>query len=174
VAQEDVVRRGHALECRLYAEDPQKDALPSPGRVLHLSEPEGPGVRVDSGLDAGSEVTVHYDPLLSKIVTWGRDRGESIERMRDALRRTVVLGVVTNLPRLRAIVEHPAFAAGELHTGFIEEHLPELTPSPCPPAEALAAVVAALGRATDGRTAARRTVPDPWASLGPWRLGEER
>ncbi len=174
VAQEDVVRRGHALECRLYAEDPQRDDLPSPGRVLHLSEPEGPGVRVDSGLDVGSEVTVHYDPLLSKIVTWGRDRIEATERMRDALRRTVVLGVVTNLPRLRAIVEHPAFEAGELHTGFIEEHLPELTPSPCPPPEALAAVAAALGLARDGRTSARRAAPDPWESLGPWRLGEER
>jgi 3-methylcrotonyl-CoA carboxylase alpha subunit len=174
VAQDDVVRRGHALECRLYAEDPLRDDLPSPGRVLHLSEPEGPGVRVDSGLDAGSEVTVHYDPLLSKVVTWGRDRTESIERMRDALRRTVVLGVATNLPRLRAIVEHPAFAAGDLHTGFIEEHLSELTPAPCPPPEALAAVVAALGRARDGRAAERRAALDPWASLGPWRLGEER
>jgi 3-methylcrotonyl-CoA carboxylase alpha subunit len=174
VAQEDVVRRGHALECRLYAEDPQRDDLPSPGRILHLSEPEGPGVRVDSGLDEGSEVTVHYDPLLSKIVTWGRDRAESIERMGDALRRTVVLGVATNLPRLRAIVEHPAFAAGELHTGFIEEHLPELTPAPCPPPEALAAVAAALGRTRGGGALARRTAPDPWASLGPWRLGEAR
>ena len=77
--------RGHALECRLYAEDPQNDDLPSPGRVLHLSEPEGPGIRVDSGLDAGSEVTVHYDPLLAKVITWGRDRPEAIERMRDAL-----------------------------------------------------------------------------------------
>jgi 3-methylcrotonyl-CoA carboxylase alpha subunit len=172
LAQEDVAARGHALECRLYAEDPQRDDLPSPGRVLHLSEPEGPGIRVDSGLDAGSEVTVHYDPLLSKIVTWGRGRPETIERMRDALRRTVVLGVVTNLARLRAIVEHPAFAAGELDTGFIEEHLAELTPRPCPPVEAIAAVAAALGRTGDGG-GALRAVPDPWASLGPWRLGAE-
>jgi 3-methylcrotonyl-CoA carboxylase alpha subunit len=172
LAQEDVAIRGHALECRLYAEDPQRDDLPSPGRVLHLSEPEGPGIRVDSGIDAGSEVTVHYDPLLSKIVTWGRDRAESVERMRDALRRTVVLGVVTNLARLRAIVEHPAFAAGELHTGFVEEHLPELTPRPCPPLEAIAAAAAALGRAGGRGTA--RLASDPWASLGPWRLGGAR
>ena len=172
--QEDVVRRGHALECRLYAEDPQHDDLPSPGRVLHLSEPEGPGIRVDSGLDVGAEVTVHYDPLLSKIVAWGGGRGEAIERMRDALRRTVVLGVVTNLARLRAIVEHPAFAAGELHTGFIEEHLSELSPRPCPPPEALAAVAAALGHAREGGTTGRRAAPDPWSSLGAWRLGETR
>jgi 3-methylcrotonyl-CoA carboxylase alpha subunit len=174
LAQEDVAPRGHALECRLYAEDPQRDDLPSPGRVLHLAEPEGPGIRVDSGLDAGSEVTVHYDPLLSKIVTWGRDRAEAIERMRDALRRTVVLGVVTNLARLRAVVEHPAFAAGDLHTGFIEEHLPELTPSPCPPLEAIAAAAAALGLAHAGRARGQGVAPDPWTSLGPWRLGERR
>ena len=174
LAQQDVALRGHALECRLYAEDPHHDDLPSPGRVLHLSEPEGPGIRVDSGLDVGSEVSVHYDPLLSKIVTWGQDRPEAIERMRDALRRTVVLGVVTNLARLRAIVEHPAFAAGELHTGFIEEHLSELVPSPCPPLEAIAAAAAALGRRGDARAGARRSAPDPWASLGAWRLGEER
>jgi 3-methylcrotonyl-CoA carboxylase alpha subunit len=173
LAQEEVVAHGHALECRLYAEDPLRDDLPSPGRVLHLSEPEGPGVRVDSGIEADSMVTVHYDPLLSKIVTWGAGRTEAIERMREALRRTVLLGVVTNLARLRAIVEHPAFAAGEIHTGFIEEHLSLLTPRPCPPPEALAAAAAALGLAREGAKSPR-AVPDPWASLGPWRLGERR
>jgi 3-methylcrotonyl-CoA carboxylase alpha subunit len=173
--EEHIVRRGHALECRLYAEDPERDDLPSPGRILHLSEPEGPGIRVDSALAVGSEVTVHYDPLLSKIVTWGFDRREALERMRDALGRTVVLGVVTNLARLRAIVEHPAFEAGEVHTGFIEEHLRELAPRPCPPLEAVAAVAAALSghrRGGAGEPGPGRVAPDPWASLGPWRLGE--
>jgi 3-methylcrotonyl-CoA carboxylase alpha subunit len=170
---EDVVPRGHALECRLYAEDPERDDLPSPGRILHLTEPEGPGIRVDSGFATGSEVTVHYDPLLAKIVTWGLDRREALERMRDSLRRTVVLGVTTNLPRLRAIVEHPAFAAGEIHTGFIDEHLRELAPRRSPPTEAVAVVAAVLSRAgppSAGRGAGG-SVPDPWESLGPWRLG---
>jgi acetyl/propionyl-CoA carboxylase alpha subunit len=143
--------------------------------VLHLSEPEGPGIRVDSGLATGSEVSVHYDPLLSKIVTWGHDRAEATARMQDALRRTVVLGVVTNLARLRAIVEHPAFAAGELHTGFVEEHLAELTQHPCPPPAAIAAAFAALRLARDGGKGGRAPDArrDPWTSLGPWRIGEE-
>jgi 3-methylcrotonyl-CoA carboxylase alpha subunit len=163
---------GHALECRLYAEDPQHDDLPSPGRILHLAWPEGPGVRVDSGLDVGGEVTVHYDPLLAKLVTWGRDRAESIERMADALRRTAVLGVVTNLSRLQAIVDHPAFRTGELHTGFIEEHLGVPSPPPSPPAEALAALAAALHLRGEARPRPPGEAGDPWASLGPWRLGE--
>ena len=170
---EDVVSRGHALECRLYAEDPERDDLPSPGRILHLSEPDGPGIRVDSGVATGSEVTVHYDPLLAKVVTWAFDRREAIERMRAALRRTVVLGVATNLPRLRAIVEHPAFEAGELHTGFIEEHLRDLSPRRCPPPQAVAALAAALSRSgREGPGGPARSTPDPWESLGPWRLGD--
>src|SRR6185295_6442584 len=99
-AQEALLACGHALECRLYAEDPARDDLPSPGRILHLTAPEGPGVRFDSGVETGSEVTVHYDPLLAKLVTWGADRSESAARMREALRQTVVLGVATNLARL--------------------------------------------------------------------------
>ena len=172
--QEEVVARGHALECRLYAEDPRKDDLPSPGRVLHLAPPEGPGVRFDSGVATGSEVTVHYDPLLAKLVTFGGGRAEAVERMAEALSRTAVLGVVTNLIRLRAILGHPAFRAGQLHTGFIEEHLDELSPEACPSSEALAAVAAALHHPTRGpRGAARRPLPaDPWSGLGPWRLGE--
>jgi 3-methylcrotonyl-CoA carboxylase alpha subunit len=174
--QEEVVARGHALECRLYAEDPERDDLPSPGRVLHFVPPDGPGVRVDSGIAAGSEVTVHYDPLLAKLVTWGADRGEAVARMEDALARTVVLGVVTNLARLRAIVEHPAFRAGDLNTAFIDEHLRELRSPACPPAIALAAVAAALALQSvngSGR-ASKPASSSPWSELGAWRLGEGR
>jgi 3-methylcrotonyl-CoA carboxylase alpha subunit len=170
LAQSEVAGRGHALECRLYAEDPDNDDLPSPGRVLHLAAPEGPGIRFDSGIAAGSEVTVHYDPLLAKLVTWGRDRTEAVERMSAALRRTAVLGVVTNLARLQAVVAHPAFQAGDLHTGFLDEHLREMTAPACPPAEAVAAAVAALHRSRPDPRARTVSAPDPWASLGPWRL----
>jgi 3-methylcrotonyl-CoA carboxylase alpha subunit len=176
LTQDAVVSRGHALECRLSAENPAEDDLPSPGKILLFAAPDGPGVRFDGGIAAGSEVTVHYDPLLAKIITWGATRGESIERMADALRRTVVLGVVTNLQRLQAIVDHPAFRAGDLHTGFLEEHLTgaaaAAAPSPCPPAEALAAVALALPRkGTASRGGGAPRPEDPWTTLGPWRLG---
>jgi 3-methylcrotonyl-CoA carboxylase alpha subunit len=169
--QEQVQARGHALECRVYAEDPGRDDLPSPGTVLHLSAPAGPGVRFDEGVAAGSEVTVHYDPLLAKLVTWGRDRPESIDRMAAALRETVVLGVTTNVMRLQAIVDHPAFRAGALHTGFLEEHLRD-TPAPrCPPAQAVAAAVAATSLApVASGLAAAAPAADAWALLGARRL----
>jgi len=171
IAQSDVVGRGHALECRLYAEDPDNDDLPSPGRILHLAAPEGPGIRFDSGIATGSEVTVHYDPLLAKLITWGRDRPEAVERMAAALRGTAVLGVVTNLARLQAIVGHPAFRKGDLHTGFLDEHLRDTRAPACPPTEAVAAAVAALHGARPGPGARAIAAPDPWASLGPWRIG---
>jgi len=173
--QADVTSRGHALECRLYAEDPDRDDLPSPGRILLLAAPSGPGVRFDGGVETGSEVTVHYDPMLAKIVTWGRDRTESVERMRAALRTTAVLGVVTNLARLQAILDHRAFVAGQLHTHFLDEHLAELAQDGGVPAEALEAAALALerGRPDSGTGAGAgtgtRTV-DPWAALGAWRL----
>ena len=171
--QGSISSRGHALECRLSAEDPWNADLPCPGRILHFAAPEGPGVRFDGGIAAGSEVTVHYDPMIAKVVTWGATRAESIARMADALRRTVVLGVVTNLERLQAIVDHPAFHRGDLHTGFLDEHLAALTRVPCPPPQALAAAAVALGR--EARTASPAAgrgpaAPDPWQALGGWRL----
>jgi 3-methylcrotonyl-CoA carboxylase alpha subunit len=172
--QEDVVSRGHALECRLYAEDPAKDDLPSPGRILHFVAPEGPGVRFDGGVATGSEVTVHYDPMLAKIITYGRDRQESIERMLGALGETVVLGVTTNLERLRAIVSHPMFRSGDVHTHFIDEHLQETSPgSRQVPAEAIVALAAALQVAPRAGTSAGASGPvsDPWVDAGAWRLG---
>ncbi len=167
--QADVTTRGHALECRLYAEDPDRDDLPSPGRILLLASPSGPGVRFDGGVETGSEVSVHYDPMLAKIVTWGRDRGESIERMLAALRTTAVLGVVTNLARLQAILEHRAFAAGRLHTHFLDEHLAELRQDALPPLEALEAAALALGRTPSGADIGTGPV-DPWGTIGNWRL----
>jgi 3-methylcrotonyl-CoA carboxylase alpha subunit len=127
-------------------------------------------------VETGSEVTVHYDPLLAKLVTWGATREESVARMAEALRRTAVLGVTTNLERLQAIVAHPAFRRGALHTAFLEEHLQDLQRVPCPPPEAVAAAALALGpdsggAAGSGAPADRPRLADPWQTLGGWRLG---
>jgi 3-methylcrotonyl-CoA carboxylase alpha subunit len=171
-SQDEIVARGHALECRLYAEDPANDDLPSPGRVLLMAPPEGPGVRFDRGIETGSHVPVHYDPLLAKLVTWGWSREESIERMASALRSTAILGVTTNLGRLQQVVDHPLFRKGALHTHFIDEHLDELSPHPCAPDEAVAAAIVALRTGSVGPEGAAPTRPasDPWTRLGGWRL----
>jgi 3-methylcrotonyl-CoA carboxylase alpha subunit len=168
--QEGIVSRGHALECRLYAEDPENDDLPSPGRILHLVAPEGPGVRFDSGIAHGSDVTPHYDPLLAKVITWGSDRGETAARMRRALDDTVILGVATNKARLRAIVEHPAFLRGDLHTGFLDEHFAAESAHESLPREALGAALAALSLEPVSRGRHPGSNLDPWSTVGPWRL----
>jgi acetyl/propionyl-CoA carboxylase alpha subunit len=144
LTQDQIAPRGHALECRVYAEDPDNDDLPAPGRVLLCVPPIAPGVRFDAGIETGSEVTVHYDPLLAKLVTHGADRAFAIARMRAALRETVVLGLRTNLARLQAILDHPEFVAGNLHTGFLDEHKEALAKRASLPDEALAAAAAAL------------------------------
>lgn len=126
LSQNEVRRNGHAIECRLYAEDPHTH-LPSPGRIEHWQMPHGDGVRVDSGVEAGSEVTPLYDPLLAKIVAWGADRHSALLRLRGALDATVVEGVKTNLPLLRRILHHAEFVEGRYSTGLIPLILSETT-----------------------------------------------
>jgi 3-methylcrotonyl-CoA carboxylase alpha subunit len=120
-SQEDVQLRGQAIEVRLYAEDPQT-YLPAIGRLAAFEPPTGPGLRVDAGLAGGDEVTVHYDPMIAKIIVAGPDRLTAIARLQRALADTIVLGLTTNLPLLQAIAAHPAYAAGATHTGFLEQH----------------------------------------------------
>jgi acetyl-CoA carboxylase biotin carboxylase subunit len=118
-----VTPRGHAIECRIYAEDPDAGFLPSPGRVIGLRAPDGPGVRDDSGVEPGSEISIYYDPLVSKLVVWGATRAEAIARMTRALSEYEVSGVRTSLPFLRWMLGEPAFARGEFHTGYLDELL---------------------------------------------------
>ena len=118
--QEDVTWQGHAIECRVYAEDPNNNFFPSPGRITYLQTPAGPGIRDDSGVDASSEVSIHYDPLISKLAAWGRDRTEAVDRLRRALAEYHVGGIKTTLPFFRQIVCDDEFIAGQLDTGFIE------------------------------------------------------
>jgi acetyl-CoA carboxylase, biotin carboxylase subunit len=118
-AQEDLEQRGHAIECRIYAEDPDRGFLPSPGRLLAIRAPGGPGLREDSGVYEGFEVPVHYDSLLSKLVAHGATRAEAIERMRRALAEYKILGVRTTLPFLARVMRHPDFVAGNFDTSFV-------------------------------------------------------
>jgi acetyl-CoA carboxylase, biotin carboxylase subunit len=117
--QEDVRWVGHAIECRIYAEDPANNFFPSPGVIKHLQEPLGPGVRIDSGVRRLSEVSIHYDPMIAKLAVWGRTRDEAIDRLRRALDEYEVSGITTTLPFFREIVRDPEFIAGKLDTGFI-------------------------------------------------------
>lgn len=166
---------GHALECRIYAEDPAAGNLPQSGRLLLVREPNGPGVRVDSALAEGQEVTIHFDPMLAKLSTWARDRAGAIARMQEALRRFVVLGVATNIDHLQDILATPAFQAGDMSTGFLEQHMPDWPGTIDVPELALAATAVAerfgagRGRANGGDTHA--TAYDPWDAARGLRIG---
>jgi acetyl-CoA carboxylase biotin carboxylase subunit len=115
--------KGHAIECRVYAEDPDNNFLPSPGRIVALRAPAGPGIREDSGAVAGSDVPIFYDPLISKLVAWAGDRPAAIARMRRALGECVVAGVKTTLPFFAWLLEQPEFVAGAFHTTTLDEML---------------------------------------------------
>ncbi|MDE2927499.1 MAG: acetyl-CoA carboxylase biotin carboxylase subunit [Acidobacteriota bacterium] len=168
--QEDVRMRGHALECRIYAEDPDNDFLPAPGRIRDLLEPGGPGVRLDSGVYAGVEVPVHYDPLISKLVTYGPDRREALRRMKRALDEYRIAGVTTTIPFFRSLMENPGFVAGELNTGLVDElmALPGHQEQAQDPAVPLAA--AAIHRMLEeGEKKAPTAVPgSAWKTRGPF------
>ncbi|HXI61155.1 MAG TPA: acetyl-CoA carboxylase biotin carboxylase subunit [Pyrinomonadaceae bacterium] len=118
-AQDDVQLRGHAIECRVYAEDPENDFLPSPGRIDFLRVPAGTGIRDDGGVTEGDEVSIYYDPMISKLAAWGRTREEAIDRLRRALDEYAVGGIKTTLPFFREVVRDGEFIEGRLDTGFI-------------------------------------------------------
>ncbi|MFI9561612.1 ATP-binding protein [Nonomuraea endophytica] len=166
--QDEVRLRGHAVEARVYAEDPARGFLPTGGRVLALQEPSD--VRVDSSLAAGTVVGSDFDPMLSKVVAWAPTRAEALRALDRALGRTTVLGVTTNIPFLRALVTRPEVVAGELDTGLVERVLPGLELSAATPADVLA--VAALifhgAPVFHGAPAGR----DPWDVADGWRVGE--
>ena len=128
IQQQEVQQRGWAIECRIYAEDPARDFLPSPGKIQILRTPGGYGIRDDSGVYEGWEVPVHYDPMISKLCTYGRTRDEAIQRMLRALQEYTVEGIITNIPFHRWALTHPRFVSGDLDTGFIPQEyrgLPE-------------------------------------------------
>jgi 3-methylcrotonyl-CoA carboxylase alpha subunit len=120
--QSDLVQRGHAIECRVYAEDPERSFLPASGRLLKFYEPQGPGVRIDSGVMSGDEISVHYDPLIAKVIVYAENRDAAIRKMRSCLREMVVLGITTNLHFLEDVLGHPDFKRGSVDTTWVERH----------------------------------------------------
>jgi acetyl-CoA carboxylase biotin carboxylase subunit len=121
--QAELVPRGHAMECRVYAEDPLRGFAPSPGTIHHLERPSGPGVRVDGGVREGSLVPLDYDPILAKLVVWAEDRPRALSRLRRALTEYRIAGIATTLPLFRLLLDVPEFQLGELHTGLLDELL---------------------------------------------------
>ena len=175
---------GHAIECRIYAEDPDNNFLPSPGRIQHLRVPAGPGIRDDSGATAGLEVPIFYDPMISKLVAWADDRPAAVARMRRALREYVVTGIRTTVPFFTWLFSQPEFHTSAFHTTYLDEILKARNGRPFvepqPDDEDLAAVAAALQRAltprmaTNGHTAGTaQTTPAAGATRWKTRARQE-
>jgi len=166
--QATLSQRGHALECRIYAEDPANGFLPQAGPLRLYREPSGPGVRVDSGVREGDRVGVNYDPLLAKLIVHAESREAARVRALSALGDYPVLGTRTNIPFLIRLLELPAFRDGRLHTGMIDEHLAELTRQDEIPVEALVAAAFATAPAARSDSDQAATDRDPWSTLHRW------
>lgn len=166
LSQDDLRIDGHAVEARLYAEDPESGFLPSIGRLRQIAFPEGRGgIRIDSGVVAGGEISIHYDPMIAKIIAHGVDRQSAIDRLVGALDATIVEGVKTNRAFLARLVDHPAFRAGDIDTGFIERHADDLKPPADVPDRVFA--LAALSRACVWNPPPPRTM---FERAGAWRM----
>jgi 3-methylcrotonyl-CoA carboxylase alpha subunit len=174
--QDELVISGHAIEVRLYAEDPQRDFLPATGTLHHLRVPAEDGhVRVDTGVRQGDAVSIHYDPMIAKLVAWGETRDEAVRRLRDALDRYEIVGVTTNRDFLARLAAEPDFAAGGVDTGFIARHRDALIPPPgaAPPRIVAAAALGLLldqAAASEAAAAASSDPYSPWHSRQGWRL----
>ena len=166
ITQAQVRWSGHAIECRILAEDADAGFVPDTGRVLLLRAPQGPGVRFDCGVTEGARVGADFDSMLAKLVVHGADRGLAISRMRSALAETTMLGVTINNDFLARVLHHPAFATGETDTGFLERHRAELAAAPLTEGERRALLAVAASAAPDPGALA---VPEPHASMGGWR-----
>ena len=182
--QDNLSQRGHAIECRIYAEDPAQGFIPQAGRLLLYREPQGPGIRVDSGVTTGTTVSVHYDPMLAKLIVWGETRETARRRALAALREFAVLGIRTNIPFLLQLLEHEQFIAATLDTGFLDREGAALAASSVTelPAAALAAVAehrrspslaqafgASYGGVPPKRPSTAEADTDPFLTLGGWR-----
>jgi acetyl-CoA carboxylase biotin carboxylase subunit len=173
--QEDLSQRGHAIECRIYAEDPENDFLPSFGKILFVKEPSGPGIRNDSGLYSGIEVTMHYDPILAKLICWGENRESARKRSIQALSDYAILGIKTQMNYLKDLLSHPEFTAGNTQTDFIPKNMGEWkTKRENEKFKEIALIAGALqsmGETSIKTRMVKATGYDPWLSLGKWEIG---
>jgi acetyl/propionyl-CoA carboxylase alpha subunit len=174
----NISQRGHAIECRIYAEDAANNFMPSIGKILYYQEPTGPGVRVDSGVRQDSEVGIDYDPILAKLIVWGEDRDMARARMIKALQEYKILGLRHSIKYLADIVAHPKFAAGETYTDFIPRNFAdweEKTSENMEIALAAAAIINANGKGGKGKAGGGAVEKEynPWLAIGPWRVGEK-
>lgn len=170
--QDELIQRGHAIECRVYAEDASRQFLPQAGPLLLYREPRGPGLRVDSGVEEGDTIGVHYDPLVAKLIVYGERRLDAIARARIALDDFPILGLHTNTGYLHAILDHPEFQDGAIDTGWLDRNASTLLAalSAEPPAHAAAVALAARTR-QPASVPGTGAVIDPWQTLGGWRTG---
>lgn len=174
-SQPDISRRGHAIECRIYAEEPERDFMPAPGKILFCRTPEGPGIRYDHGIYSGFQVPVQYDPILGKLVAWAEDRPAAVARMVRALKECVILGVSTPIEFLLDVVSSEPFRSGNTHTGFLDEHFDGWQP------DSTGLRAAVLGFVVDEMTprqegsqrnqgAGDPAATSPWRTLGLWDM----
>ncbi len=179
LVQERISPRGHAIEARLYAEDPRQNFLPSTGTISTFVPPSGPGVRVDSGIQSGDEISQYYDPMIAKLIVYGEDRPAAIARLRAALEQQAVFGVQTNASLLLAIATHPAFYEGQTFTNFLETHalLDAQSQEALDPDALYAAALLDMSNKPVSTATRNGTLPatNPWQTLGAWRIfGEAR
>jgi acetyl/propionyl-CoA carboxylase alpha subunit len=170
-AQDQLTARGHAIECRVYAEDAANGFLPAIGPVLLAKFPSAPGVRVDTGIETGDEVSIHYDPMIAKITVLGQNRAEAIRKMQAALRNTVILGVTTNVRFLREVLAHPVFQRGEVTTSFIEREFATWQPAANANLD-LALIAAALTDAQSAPDLPAANGQPPTTRFDPWLAGD--
>ncbi len=180
-SQSEISQRGHAIECRLYAEDPENGFLPATGPLLRFIQPQGPGIRVDTGVTSGDEMTIHYDPLIAKLIAYAETRQAAITRMQNALRETVLLGIRTNWQFLQDVLSEPDYQASRVYTTWIEERFDNWHPPQCglPPEVLVAAALTTFQHSGQPQnnfrtdlTGKHKDPYSPWVNANEYRVGE--
>ena len=173
--QDKITQRGHAIECRIYAEDPEKNFMPSTGTLQTVELPTGMNIRHDTGIAQGYKISPYYDPMLAKLIVYGEDRKDASRKLEWALSNYIALGITTNIPFLRAIVHHPAFVSGDIDTHFIETHFASWSAAEVLPPEVLiAAAIDDMKHSNivehSGEGHEEQETTSPWTTVGRWRI----